>query len=79
LEADDTWKRHGGAAPERADGREEPENGDPSQTATAEHEMTAADAAALLDSLRGEDARSPRRASARAGVGRTDDEPIRNW
>lgn len=78
-EADDTWKRHGGAAPERADGREEPENGDPSQTATAEHEMTAADAAALLDSLRGEDARSPRRASARAGVGSTDDEPIRNW
>lgn len=67
------------AQPERADGREEtarPEGG-----ARRPGEMSAQEAAQLLDSLRGDETRAPRASAGRSrgGAGGENDEPIRNW
>ncbi len=75
----DTGKRPEGALPERADGQQDPEAPEAGAAGERGGEMSAADAARLLDSLRGEDAESPRTASGRGAAGSEDDEPIRNW
>lgn len=75
----DTGKRPEGALPERADGQQDPEAPAAAAAGGRAGAMSAADAARLLDSLRGEDAESPRTASGRGAAGSEDDEPIRNW
>jgi Ca-activated chloride channel family protein len=67
------------ANPERADGKEDGAATAAGSRVARPGEMSAEDAAQLLDSLRGDEQQAPR-ASARPGAaGRNDDEPIRNW
>ncbi len=67
------------AQPERADGREE--SARPESGARRPGEMSAREAAQLLDSLRGDETRAPRASAGRSrgGAGGENDEPIRNW